>query len=521
MRKLSILFAALLLAGTGLAQQATFSKVYYDDFGNAQGYDVVPTFDHNYMVVGERDQVGLVMKINQAGDVLWSKTVSNDAFAQFGRIIVTSDSNYIMLGYCENSALNNLDVFLVKFNSDGDTLWTKAINMGVNERPQSIQQTFDKGFIISGICSQQTGTPLSLMFVIKLDVEGNLVWARKIAHGNWENNAFSVKQLPDSGYAVMGTTEDQVGSNFESKACLIKLLADGTISWAKSINPSSNIGYDLEITPTGILCFTTFSASTGFVFVKTDFSGNLLWSNRNYVYSDCFINNPAPKLSATSDGGFLYCASGYYSPGNVVKIDSSGTPVWCKQVYALVSRAIEIQNSGTMIVGNGPFDGVKTYTPYYHHIGIITLDSTTNSVSLCMINGFTSVDGASISLTDISCSITTGGSLEARHPIVSNRILDVYDGCVAHSGGVDENQAENSVTAYPNPNPGVFMLQMKTQTDDFSIVITDITGRSIYDKIITREARVFLDISDQPNGIYYLTLHSGTKQYRTKVVLLK
>ncbi len=234
-----------------------------------------------------------------------------------------------------------------------------------------------------------------------------------------------------------------------------------------------------------------------------------------------YLNQPAPKLSATSDGGFLYCSGGSFSPSNVIKIDTSAAPVWSKFVYQRSSIAIEIQDSGTLILGNGPVYGVKTYPTFNPQIGIITLDSATHSVAPCLYDNFTSVDGGSVGVTSITCSAATGGTMEARHPVVSIFTLDSYDGCVAFMGSVEENHAENYVTAYPNPNPGVFTLEMKTQMENYSATITDITGRTIYNKTVTHAAHQILDISDQPNGIYFLTVIYGTKQYRTKVVLVK
>jgi hypothetical protein len=508
MKKLCFLFAALLIAGVGFAQQNTFSKVYYDLAGEVQAYDAVPAFDHNYLVVGTRDQNGLVMKIDFAGDILWCKKIGDDNMTELNRIIATSDSNYLMLGQCKNSVLNDHDVFCIKINSAGDTLWSKSVDIGADEYAKSIQMTYDKGFIISGISYQAAVTPYSLMFVIKLDSAGNPVWSKKIAGGNWENQAYSVKQLPDSGFAVMGYTENQVGSNFEGKACLIKLLSDGTFSWAKSISPSFNWGYDLAVTPTGIFCFLGFQGGMGVVFAKTDFSGNLMWSTRNYVYVDgAYINKPGPQLSATSDGGFLYCAGGMFSPGNVVKIDSSGTPVWSKFIFTFVSRAVEIQDSGTMLVGNGPVYGVKTYPTYNPQIGIITLDSATNSVAPCMYDNFTTVDVSGISLTAISFSTAAGGTLVARHPLVADFTPDTYDGCVAFMGSIEENPAPG-ISANPNPASNTLNVETENDLENAELSMYDVHGRLVLQQAMPAPA-VRLDISRLSPGLYIIKLLTG------------
>jgi hypothetical protein len=43
-----------------------------------------------------------------------------------------------------------MDVYLIKTNASGDTLWTKTIDGGAHEGGTSIQQTTDGGYIIAG-----------------------------------------------------------------------------------------------------------------------------------------------------------------------------------------------------------------------------------------------------------------------------------------------------------------------------------------------------------------------------------
>jgi hypothetical protein len=217
----------------------------------------------------------------------------------------------------------------------------------------------------------------------------------------------------------------------------------------------------------------------------------------------------------------MFSAGWAFGPSELYKIDSLGTPLWSKQIMAVATYGIETPDSGVLVLGNGPVYGVKTYPTYNPQIGILTIDSSGNSVSPCMYDGGLNSANVNLFSTAISCSTAVAGTLVAMHPVLANITLDSYDGCVAFLGSVEENQAENSVTAYPNPNPGVFTLQMKKQMDDYSVTLTDITGRKVFERSATHNAHDLIDISAQPNGIYYLTVIDGTKQCRTKVVLLK
>ncbi len=79
----------------------------------------------------------------------------------------------------------------------------------------------------------------------------------------------------------------------------------------------------------------------------------------------------------------------------------------------------------------------------------------------------------------------------------------------------------NCIIVFPNPNNGVFNLQIDERLKDFSITIMDIYGRTILYQKSNNSVSKRIDISKQANGIYYLIFNSSSKQYRTKVLVYK
>jgi len=81
----------------------------------------------------------------------------------------TEDGGFIVAGYYAGS-----NIFFMKLNSNGDTIWVKKI-IGVFCFANSVQLTKD-GYIISGYTSYGAGGDDIL--IIKTDINGNILWSR-------------------------------------------------------------------------------------------------------------------------------------------------------------------------------------------------------------------------------------------------------------------------------------------------------------------------------------------------------
>jgi hypothetical protein len=516
----------LLLLGSGLnAQQSVFSKVFYDIIGSEQAYSIAKTTDNSYMIAGESDYSGLIMKIDTGGNLLWSKKFGNDNNTRFTKIIAASGSNFAAAGKCLNATNSTTDIFCVKFNINGDTLWSKSIDFGNSEYATSIATTIDKGFIISGINQQFTTTPYGAMVIIKLDSAGNVNWMKKLSPGDHDNYAFSVKQTPDSGYVVAGYFENSLGGSlFDIRSCLIKLSSSGNVLWAKNNTalPANSYlwAYDIAVSNTALYWLSGMNNGSGVIIMKTDFSGNTVWSKNIMIGSGAgSIGNSTPRLNLTADDGLVYTYGDTFSPGYFFKIDSAGNMLWEKFVYLIASDVIETSDTGFILVGNGPIYGVKHVPTNNPQIGIIKTDSSGNSD--CMFSDSGTAGNISLTFTSFSCVATAGGVIAGRHPVVTDITLSAMNDCVNFLGGINENEKDDAIFVYPNPNDGLFNLELPSALSDFSLSITDVLGRTVYQKSFIHYSNEPFDISDQPNGLYYIVVNSNNKLFKTKIVINK
>lgn len=98
-----------------------------------------------------------LLLIAQAPDTLWTKTYGGPGNDVGNSVKQTSDGGYIIAGYTDSYGVGGQDVWLLKTDINGDTLWTKTYGGSCNDRANSVQQTFDGGYIIAGEFGTGTG----------------------------------------------------------------------------------------------------------------------------------------------------------------------------------------------------------------------------------------------------------------------------------------------------------------------------------------------------------------------------
>jgi hypothetical protein len=133
------------------------------------------------------------------------------------------------------------DVYLVKTDANGDTLWTRLYGVLAGEYRDegwSVQQTTDGGYIISG----ETWRPGALswqidFYLIKTDANGDTTWTRTFDGFESTDVGRSAQQTLDGGYIIAGYTNDYPGNH---DVFLVKTNTNGDKVWTKNLG--RNIG---------------------------------------------------------------------------------------------------------------------------------------------------------------------------------------------------------------------------------------------------------------------------------------
>jgi hypothetical protein len=116
----------------------------------------------------------------------------------------TSDGGYILAGLTYSFGAGYYDIFLIKTDVNGNIIWAKTYGGTDWDWANSVQQTSDGGYILAGL-TYSFGAGLADIFLIKTDANGNIQWAKTYG-GTGDDRAYSVQQMSDGGYIVAGWT---------------------------------------------------------------------------------------------------------------------------------------------------------------------------------------------------------------------------------------------------------------------------------------------------------------------------
>lgn len=301
-----------------------------------EGRSVLQTTDGGYIVSGFTTSYGAgdydyyLVKTNSYGDTLWTKTYGTNRDDRAGCIIQTADGGYIISGFSlpVNDTLG--DIYFIKLNAQGDTIWSKRYEGANDHRGYLIQKTEDGGFIISGSTYSYGASYLDIL-LMKTDSLGDTLWIKTYG-GDGIEQGFAV-QTSDYGYILSGYTTsfgDTLGDIY-----LIKTNSQGDTLWTKTYGgDSAEEGFAFPTTDGGyIVSGYTSSYGAGGIdiyLIKTDSLGDTLWT-KTYGGS----NNERGAALPVSDGGYFIIGS-TESFGAVngdiylIKTDASGNPLWTK-----------------------------------------------------------------------------------------------------------------------------------------------------------------------------------------------
>ena len=243
---------------------ASGNHVWSKAYGNAgfqEGEAVKQTTDGGYIIAGSSENTlgplgpdFCLIKTNSVGDTLWAKLYGGSMIDKCYDVQQTVDGGYIMVGQSFSFSTNgDYDVYVVKVNSQGIEQWSKTYGGSTtnhNEIGYSIQQTSDKGFIITGETLYGFGVGLRNMYLIKTDSLGNSGCYQGTAATVTSNYLPQVIATPTivgtGGNMLMAVTQIHAGTT-QSNLCLNIPNAIQDINEDVSINVYPN-PFDEEVT---------------------------------------------------------------------------------------------------------------------------------------------------------------------------------------------------------------------------------------------------------------------------------
>lgn len=338
--------------------------------------DMLTTNDGGKIAVGYLQNDALIVKLDKNSDVVWSKNYEDFYHtSEFLRILKADNNNYFVFSntsYVVDHEGGGYGMIL-KINNSGNVLWKKNIHIAPIA---DVKATPDNGFII--IMNGAYGLGYTYSYVLRFDANGNVVWKKELKHNaavpvyrsiavgnksvylawdsydnyNWDK--FGVDKLDYStGNQIWSNRYATSNSNNVERIYNIYAINDSAYVFINNLNP---LGFDIKsknfvltiLGPNGKVA-QSFTLSPGTILPF------------DYWY---YENNSVPAITMNPDFDFVFTSrvvNGSDTTLNITRFSKTGQKVWSHN-----------------------FPGMKNYTPLNIHSqanGFLITGSTVNNLN--------------------------------------------------------------------------------------------------------------------------------------------
>jgi len=173
--------------------------------------------------------IALIIPISSFAAITFERTYGGTTTDEGYSVQQTRDGGYIIAGRTKSFGAGGWDVYLIKTDSLGDTLWTRTYGGTDSDFGFSVQQTKDGGYIIAG-GTRSFGAGWYSLYLIRTNASGAILWTR-ISGYPGSDFGFYVQQTRDGGYIIAGRTSS-FGAGSDD-FYLIKTNSSGTVVGVK------------------------------------------------------------------------------------------------------------------------------------------------------------------------------------------------------------------------------------------------------------------------------------------------
>ena len=243
--------------------------------------------DHGFIVAGSTDYYGAgsedvyLVRTRASGHTLWAEAFGGPASDSAQAVLTTSDGGgFVAAGYTYSYGAGGCDFYLIKVDLLGNMVWEQTFGGPGHDMAFSLEETSDGGFILAGSSDSFGGGDLDI-YMVKTDSNGILMW-EQVFGGPGNEEAYSAQETLDGDFIIAGQT-DSFGAG-GTDVYLIRTDSSGTELWSQTYGGPGDDGARsvLQTFHEGFLAVGyTYSFGAGdsdFYIVKADSSGNELWT---------------------------------------------------------------------------------------------------------------------------------------------------------------------------------------------------------------------------------------------------
>jgi hypothetical protein len=418
----------------------------------------------------------------QPPDSLWHRTFGGDD-PDYGRSARQVHGGYITVGFARSFGGIDYDIYLVRADDGGDTLWTRTYGGAGDDVAQSVRPTSDGGYVIAGY-TESFGAGGYDAYLVKTDSGGDTVWTRTYG-ARGDDYAYAVCEMAHGGYLLAGYS-DSYSSDYDF--LLIKVNSGGDSIWVRTYGGAgADQCHGFDVTSDGgcvlVGSSVSFTSPTFDVLaVKTDADGDSLWM-RNYGGTG---NDYGHSIRETADQGYIVTGSidlggtlGHQA--YLLRLRAGGAPAWEK---AYGGGAIDAGYDVEELPGDGGYI-ICGYTTSYgggqEDIYLIRAEADGDTLWTGTYGDSLREWGFEVEQTPDGGFIIAGSAMSYPPPAGDNLyLLKTRPDPAGVYGPAVRNGNHITVTAYPSPSAaGVAIEYSLPAGAPARIAVFDLRGRLV------------------------------------------
>ncbi|MCP4135095.1 MAG: hypothetical protein GY754_29235, partial [bacterium] len=258
----------------GNAYVVGYTSGVLESGATAQGYDI------------------FIIKFNPAGEQEWVRQPGSSGYERTEAVAIDNDGYIYITGYTTGelvpgSQVGGMDIFLIKYDSLGNSVWKKQFGTSETDRGNNVAVDNNGSVYVTGYTNgvlyndSEKGSGDDIILV-KYTTSGTPVWIRQIG-SSAEDHGYGLTTDSSGNIYITGRTKGSLNGNpyaGSSDIFLTKFNSSGDRSWTDQFGTSgSDEGKGVAVDKSGNIFITGQSAG--------NLDGN---SNLEFGYSDIFLS---------------------------------------------------------------------------------------------------------------------------------------------------------------------------------------------------------------------------------------
>ncbi|MEE4255539.1 MAG: T9SS type A sorting domain-containing protein [Bacteroidales bacterium] len=317
----------------------------------------------------------------------WPKIYGDHLNSKARKVIETHDKGYV-IGSTIDVGEYHRYIWLIKTDIDGNILWDKKIGEGsYRYYLNDFNQTYDGGYILTFRSSKYDVDEDPV--VMKLNACAEIEWCTTL-HSEGFNRGVKVIQTPDSNYLTLSMYHSP---DWSERIFLFKLNQTGEVLWSNlyaQLEPGifNEEGFDLTIFPsdstyliTGSCDYTPTGGNSAF-WVKVNQDGdeveNIIWNDSTAELTAAYETiHKTSRFYTIGDKPY-----GYVFNATIFKLNNDGEKLYSKRILLEEGHAtgtsLSLYRDSLLVVGSRWQDSGP---PYHGHCEIFLTDTLGNIIT--------------------------------------------------------------------------------------------------------------------------------------------